>query len=109
MFGGINPKQVQGMMKKMGIAQVDIDAKRVIIECEDKDIIIENPSVAKITMQGQENFQVTGEVREQNKESFDDSDVKMVMEKTGKSKEEITKFLKDNDGDIALAIIQLKK
>ena len=32
MFGGINPKQMQGMMKKMGIAQQEISASRVIIE-----------------------------------------------------------------------------
>ena len=32
MFGGVNPRQMQGMMKKMGIAQEEIPSKRVIIE-----------------------------------------------------------------------------
>lgn len=108
MFGNINPKQIQGMMKKMGINQVDIDAKRVIIECEDKNIIIENPSVAKIVMQGQASYQISGEESEEEISSFSDEDVNMVVEKTGKSREEVITFLKENEGDIAKAIMELK-
>lgn len=108
MFGKIDPKQIQGMMKKMGIAQVPIDAKRVIIECEETNIIIDEPQVIKINMQGQESFQITGESKEESKQGFSEEDVKMVIQKTGKSKEEVTKFLKENNGDIALAIMELK-
>ena len=108
MFGKINPKQIEGMMKKMGINQQQVDAKRVIIELEDKNIILDEPSVAKINMQGQESWQITGESRVEAKEGFSEEDVKMVMEKTGKSKEEVIGFLKENNGDIALAIIELK-
>ena len=42
MFGGIDPKKMQAMMKQMGIKQEEIDAKRVIIEKSDGRIIIEN-------------------------------------------------------------------
>jgi NACalpha-BTF3-like transcription factor len=31
MFGALNPKKMQAMMKQMGIAQSDIDASRVVI------------------------------------------------------------------------------
>lgn len=109
MFGKINPKQIEGMMKKMGIAQQNIDAKRVIIECEDENIIIDEPSVVKINMQGQTSFQISGEERVESKEGFSEEDVSMVVEKTGASKDEVVSFLKENNGDIALAIIELKK
>ncbi|MFZ5955525.1 MAG: nascent polypeptide-associated complex protein [Nanoarchaeota archaeon] len=109
MLGNINPKQIEGMMKKMGISQASLDAKRVIIELEDKNIIIEDPAVTKINMQGQETFQISGESREEEKEPFNEEDIKMVIEKTGNSREKVINFLKENDGDIASAIINLKK
>jgi nascent polypeptide-associated complex subunit alpha len=108
MFGNINPKQIQGMMKKMGIAQMDIAAKRVIIECSDKNIVINNPSVMKVNMQGQESFQISGAVSEESLESFSEEDVKLVIEKTKKSRAEVIKFLSENDGDIAKAILELR-
>ncbi|MDO8517181.1 MAG: nascent polypeptide-associated complex protein [Nanoarchaeota archaeon] len=108
MLGKINPKQIEGMMKKMGIAQVSLDVKRVIIELEDKNLVFDEPDVLKVNMQGQETFQITGQYNEETKEMFTEEDVKMVMQKTGKSKEKITQFLKENNGDIALAIIELK-
>ncbi len=109
MFGKINPKQLEGMMKKMGIAQQNLDAKRVIIELENENIIIDEPNVVKINMQGNESFQITGESRIESKEGFSEDDIKMVMEKTGANEKEVRKFLKENNGDIALAIIELKK
>lgn len=111
MFGKIDPKKIQGMMKKMGISQQEIDAKRVIIELEDSSLVIDEPSVVKINMSGQESFQITGEAREENneEEGFSKEDIKMVMEKTKASEEEVRKFLKENNGDIALAIMELKK
>jgi len=109
MFGKIDPKQIQGMMKKMGIAQQEINAKRVIIECEDENIILDEPNVMKINMQGQESWQITGESRTEEKQLFNEDDVKMVMEKTKASEQGVRKFLKQNNGDIALAIIELKK
>jgi nascent polypeptide-associated complex subunit alpha len=108
MFGGINPKQMQGMMKKMGIAQTEVNAHRVIIECADKKIILDEPSVVKISMQGQVSYQISGPEHEESTEEFNEEDVKMVMDKTGKSREEVVSFLKENDGDIALAIMELK-
>jgi nascent polypeptide-associated complex subunit alpha len=108
MFGNINPKQLQGMMKKMGIAQTEINAERVIIECADKNIVIENPSVMRISMQGNVSYQISGEESEEEKTNFNEEDIKMVMEKTGKSKKEVVEFLEKNEGDIAVAIMELK-
>ena len=65
MLPNLDPKKMQAMMRQLGIAQEELDAKRVIIETDDKKIIIDNPSVIKIKMQGQENFQVSGDISEQ--------------------------------------------
>ena len=113
MFGKINPKQIEGVMKKMGISQIPVDAKRVIIELVDgeTDLVIDEPSVTKVMMQGQETFQIAGEAREEKHggEKFNEDDVKMVVEKTGVKEKEVRDFLEKNNGDIALAIMELKK
>lgn len=93
-------------MKQMGIAQEEIDAKRVIIESEDKNIIIENPSVIKIKMQGQETFQISGDIKEEENNSLEE-DIKTIIEKTGCSEQEAKKALEDNNGDLAEAILSL--
>jgi len=108
MFGNIDPKKIAGMMSKMGIKNEEIPAERVIIEQPDKKIIIENPSVTKISMQGQESFQISGEIREEAKEEgISEEDIKTVMEKTRKTRLESEVALKEANGDIAEAIINL--
>lgn len=107
MFGGIDPKKMQAMMKQMGIKQDEIEAIRVVIEKTDGDqIIIENPSVAKVTMQGQATWQISGEAREESG-GVNEEDVRLIMEKTGKSYEESKSMLEKVEGDIAQAIVQL--
>ena len=109
MFPGmpkIDPRKMQAMMKQMGINQEEIEASRVIIELEDKKIIIENPSIQKIKMQGQSSYQISGEEHEESSESFSEDDVSLVMQKTGKSKAQVLEAL-DETGDIAEAIIKL--
>src|SRR3989338_5570727 len=109
--GGLNPKKMQAMMKQMGINQSEIETERVIIEKTDgSKIVIEPAQVSKITMQGQETFQVAGEIREESgeeEEGIKEEDVKLVAEKTGKSKEEAMEALRESDGDIAEAIVKL--
>jgi len=107
MFGGLDPKKMQAMMKQLGIAQQEIDASKVIIEKTDGNkIIIEEPSVVKIKMQGQESFQISGESREESGEKFSKDDIKTIMEKTGASEKEAIKAL-EKTGDLAEAILEL--
>ena len=108
----MNPRQVQQAMKKMGIQQVEIPATEVIIRTPEKDIIITNPSVSKVNMMGQETFQVVGEIHEQEKSAAPEisaEDIQTVVEQTGCSEEEAKKTLEANEGDLAEAIIKLKK
>ena len=71
MFGGLgdlNPKKMQAMMKQLGMSQDEISASRVTIEKPDNTkIVIENPSVVKMKVQGQEMFQISGNVREDDR------------------------------------------
>ena len=71
---------MQEAMKQMGISQENIDASKVIIETkDDKKIIINNPVVAKIKVQGQESFQISGEVNEEI--SISEQDIKQLWKK----------------------------
>lgn len=108
MFGGVNPKRMQAMMKQMGIGQTEITATRVTIEKIDGGkIVIEPASVTKISMQGQESFQVTGNISEVDKgPQISPEDIKTVMEKTGKSENEAKTALEET-GDLAEAIMKL--
>ena len=103
---GINPKQMQAMMKQLGMKQEEIQALRVIIEKEDKNIIIENPSVVMIKMQGNKSFQITGDIKEEEK-GISKEDIQQVMEKTGKTRLEVEIALKEANGDLAEAILSL--
>jgi len=115
MFPGLNPKKMQAMMQKMGIAQEEINADRVIIEKQDGNIIINNPSIVKIKMQGNENFQISGDIseedseqKEQNKEEDNsEQDIKTIIEKNNCSEEQAKKALEDAKGDLTEALISL--
>ena len=108
----MNPRKMQQAMKQLGIQQVEIPATEVIIKTGKKNIIITNPSVAKVNMMGQENFQISGDVHEEELSATPeiyDEDVKMVMEQTGADKNTARKAIEDANGDLAEAIILLKK
>jgi len=108
MLGGLDPRKMQALMKQMGIKQEEINAERVIIEKADSRIIIEPANVIKMTMQGKENWQITGEAREENNgNDMRESDITIVMEKTGKNEGEARRALEETSGDIAEAILKL--
>ena len=110
MPGGLDPKKLQSMMKQMGIKNNTLDAKRVIIELEDKKLVIENPNVTEVDMQGQKTYQVMGEAKEEQKElEIPKEDIDMVSENTQKDQEQAKKALKESNGDIAQAIEKLKE
>ena len=104
----INPRDMNKIMKRMGVKQEEIQATEVIIKANDKDIIIENPKVTKVNMLGQESFQISGEIVEKEKELFSKEDVKTVMQQTDCKESEAIEALKETN-DLAEAIIKLKK
>lgn len=107
MFPGLNPKDLQKAMKKMGIKQEEIEATEVIIKTTSKDLIIRNPKVTKVNMMGQESLQISGEIEESS--GISEEDIKTVSEQASVSKEKAKESLEKNKGDLAAAIIELKK
>lgn len=110
MIPGMNPKQMKQAMKQLGIKQEDIGATEVIIKTPTEDIIVKNPSVQKVNMQGQETFQVSGDVTHNEIDqtpSISEEDIEMVMSQTQCSREEAKAAIEICEGDLAQAIIEL--
>ena len=103
----LDPKKIQSMMSKLGISQEEINAERVIIEQADKKIIIENPQVIKVNMSGTEQFQISGDVSEEEYEEkgISDEDIKQVAEKANVSEDKAKEALEKSGGDLAEAIL----
>ncbi len=96
---------MEKLMKQFGMKSETIDAKKVIIEMENKKIVFSDPQITKIRISGQEVFQLQGDYSEEA--SLNEDDIKLVMKKTGCSKDEAERALKETD-DIAEAILKLK-
>ena len=105
----MNPKKMQKLMSKMGIKQEEIEAKQVIIKCEDKDIIINNPQVMKVNAMGQDTLQIVGDMTEVPISKISDEDIKTVMEQASVDEQKARKALEKTDGDLAEAILSLKE
>ena len=108
----MNPRKVQQMMKQMGIQQQDVEATEVIIRTADKELIISNPSVQKVNMMGQINFQISGEIEERSLATtpeINEDDIKTVMDQANCSEEEAKKAIENAEGDLAEAIMNLTK
>lgn len=116
-----NPKDLARVMKQLNIKQESIDAKRVIIECDDKQIIVQQPEVIKLNVQGQVMLQITGHIKEQAghynqqakgeqntmSEEESEEDIRLVMQQTNCSYEQAKQALSETN-DIAKAILKLK-
>lgn len=111
----VNPREAKRMMQRMGMSMDSIpDVNQVILKTPTKEIIIDEPEVAILNMQGQKIYQVIGgSVSEQTivvekKLTIPDEDVQLVADQTGKSFEEAKKALEESGGDLAKAILLLQ-
>jgi len=88
------------------------DVEQVTIKTSGKEIVIEQPEVAILNVQGQKIFQVTGgkvtEKAVERKATVPEEDVRLVADQTGKTVEEARKALKESGGDLAKAILLLQ-
>ena len=109
MPGKMNPRQMNQMMKRLGVNVKEIEnIEKVIIQTDKKEYIFENAEVTIMDAQGQKTYQVTGNpIINDRKEEMKDEDIKLVIEQTGKSEEEAIKALEETKGDIAEAIMKL--
>ena len=130
-FRGMSPKQMARMMKKMGIEQKEIEGvKEVIIRFADKEWVIVNAQVTAIKQAGAETYQVAGTKTERGlsgaAKSLDSSteaveealapeieipmeDAALVAGQTGVDIETAKEALKETEGDLAAAILKLRR
>lgn len=105
----LDPKKMQALMKQMGMSQEEISASKVTIEKSDNTkIVINEPQVIRINVQGKDSFQVSGDVEQESaKEEITQEDIKQVMEKTGCTQHQAKEVLESVDGNLAEAILEL--
>ncbi|MHA1771184.1 MAG: nascent polypeptide-associated complex protein [Candidatus Thorarchaeota archaeon] len=125
-FRGGSPKQLARMMRKMGIEQKDVpDVKEVIIRFADKEWVISDPQVLMIKQAGNESFQITGnrseraltgqkmdvqaETEPESKIEIPVEDAALVASQARVSIEKATEALQETGGDLAAAILRLKR
>lgn len=125
----MSPKQMERMMRKMGIEQKDLDGvKEVIIRFADKEWVISNPQVTMIKQANTETYQVAGSKTERShsgKQSTETSaaaekpapekkieipieDAALVAGQTGVDIETAKRTLIETEGDLAAAILKLR-
>jgi nascent polypeptide-associated complex subunit alpha len=112
----MSPKKMKGMLKSMGIDIEELEGViEVIIRLEDKEIVLESPSVAIMDAHGQRTYQISGEAQERSisgKEAepplvIPDTDVELVVAQTGVEAEAARAALIEAKGDLASAIMKL--
>ncbi len=109
----VSPREAKRIMQRMGLSMDSVpDVEQVVIKTTGKEIIIENPEVAVLDVQGQKMFQVVGgritEKTVERKLVIPEEDVRLVADQTGKSLEEARKALQECEGDLAKAILLLQ-
>lgn len=112
MIPSMDPRMMKQAMKRLGIRQEEIEATEVIIRLHDKEIIIPQPTVSRISMGGEETWQIMGEAeeRELRKEpEISEEDINTVVEQTGVSRDEAKDSIEKHKGDLAAAIMDLQK
>lgn len=128
-FRGMSPKQMARMMKKMGIEQKEIDGvKEVIIRFADKEWVISNVQLTAIKQAGSESYQVVGtkserglsgsveskpedapEVEVEKKIEIPMEDAALVASQTGVDIQVAKQALEETEGDLAAAILKLRR
>ena len=124
-------RQMRRRMQQQGIEMDQINATRVIIESQEKTLVIDQPEVVLMKQMGQEIYQVIGEAEEYSvgevkigekeegevaevieeseaKPVITENDIMLVAAQANVDKEEANAALIDSEGDIAKAILFLK-
>ncbi len=109
-------RQARRMMKQMGMNMEELnDINRVILQSDKREIVIENPVVTTINMQGQKMYQITGGnltektlETEKKQAEIPEEDVLLVAQQAGVSIEKARAILEETDGDLAKAILMLQ-
>jgi len=124
-------RQMRRRMQQQGIEMDQINATRVIIESQEKTLVIDQPEVVLMKQMGQEIYQIIGEAEEYSVGEYSigekeegeiaevtgeyeaklvitENDIMLVAAQAKVDKEEANAALIDSEGDIAKAILFLK-
>ncbi|PNX45626.1 MAG: nascent polypeptide-associated complex protein, partial [Thermoplasmata archaeon M9B1D] len=93
MPGRMNPRQMQQMMKRLGINVREIEnVEQIIIRTDTKEYIFDSADVTEMDAQGQKTYQISGRPRivarkelEEKEEGIPQEDIDLVAEQTGKT------------------------
>ncbi|WP_099209308.1 nascent polypeptide-associated complex protein [Thermococcus henrietii] len=106
---GMNPRQMKKLMRQFGIKMEEMEGvKEVVLKLEGKEIVLKDPVVTVMVVQGEKTYQIvpgSEEVREVIE--IPEEDIELVMEQAGVDRETALKALKETKGDIAEAILKL--
>lgn len=123
---GMSPRAVARMMKQMGIEQQDVTGvKEVIFRFSDKEWVISEPQVLLVKQAGSESYQVSGTRMERGLTTSGDGedtalepvkeieipmeDAALVAAQTGVDIEVAKDALRETGGDLAAAILKLRR
>jgi nascent polypeptide-associated complex subunit alpha len=110
----MNPREARRMMQRMGMNMGAMpEVEQVIFKTSTKEIIVENPEVTVMEMQGQKIFQVIGErTTERAVEKavkIHEEDVQLVATQANVSPDQARAALEQTKGDLAQAILLLSQ
>jgi len=109
----ISPREARRMMRRLGLNMSPLEVKEVIFRTKEKEIIIQDPEVAVLEVQGQKVFQVTGgEISEREREKklvIPEEDIQLVAQQAGVSLDRAKAALEQTNGDLAQAILLLSQ
>jgi len=112
-------REIKRLMSRMGVNAREMpEIKEVIFRTENKEIIVQNPTVTSLEIQGQQIFQVVGEGLEEREITKEiqpkpetpkilEEDILLVAQQANVSFEEAKSALEETKGDLAQAILIL--
>jgi nascent polypeptide-associated complex subunit alpha len=110
----MNPREARRMMQRMGMNMGAMpEVEQVVFKTSTKEIIVENPEVTVMEMQGQKIFQVMGDrITEKAVEKavkIPEEDVQLVATQANVSPDQARAALEQTKGDLAQAILLLSQ
>jgi nascent polypeptide-associated complex subunit alpha len=113
-MGKVNPKQMERMMRRMGMQIKEIpQVQEVIIKTAKSDWVFKGAKVTILHTPQGDTYQLSGakpqivQKEEEKKEEQRDEDVGLIMEQAKVSEEKAREALKASNGNIAEAIMKL--
>jgi nascent polypeptide-associated complex subunit alpha len=120
----MDSRRARRMMQQMGMKMDELgDIKRVILQSDTREIVIEGPAVTSMNVQGQKMYNVVGgkettrkaeakaeeaAVEEEPAPVIPEEDILLVAQSANVSMEKARAALEQSGGDLAQAILMLQ-